>query len=261
MKNEDPVRESSLGHAPEALTLRDVWFRYERESDDVLRGLSLSLWEGEVLSIVGGNGAGKSTALRLAAGAISPLCGSVVVKGQKLKRGKNNWLYEGTLALLPQDVTTMFTQDTVEQELAGGTSPLLARLLPLKERHPYDLSGGEQQLLGIHKLLLRAPAILLLDEPTKGLDALACEMLTETLREYAAGGAAVLLVTHDTDFAASVSDRCALFFDGQAASPAPPREFFSRQYFYTTGMNRITRGIWPDVMTFSQAEKMVRERT
>ena len=119
----------------------------------------------------------------------------------------------------------------------------------LAEKHPYDLSGGEAQKCALAKILLSEPKILLLDEPTKGIDAHAKLMLKELLFRLKNDGVTVIMVTHDTEFAAIASDRCALFFDGEIISPTSPRRFFSGNDFYTTAASRISRGIFENAVT------------
>lgn len=116
-------------------------------------------------------------------------------------------------------------------------------------RHPFDLSGGEQQKAAIAKLLLRKPRILLLDEPTKGLDAEAKSSLASLLRRICESGAAVVMVTHDIEFAAEYSDECSLIFDGTVVSGGDPKTFFAGNNFYTTAANRMARGILPGAVT------------
>lgn len=244
-----PVPER-VADAPGAVAaeLREVWFRYGKDSPDVLRGLSLRLHRGELLAILGGNGAGKSTALGLLSGARAPWRGTVRA--------------EGRVAALPQDPRTLFLRKTVREELdaslpAGcadtqarlARAVALCRLAPLLERHPYDLSGGEMQRAALAMLLLQSPDILLLDEPTKGLDARFKRELAATLRTLARAGCAIALVSHDVEFCAAFCDRCVLLFDGAAAAGGTPREFFSGKLFYTTAASRISRGLVSGAVT------------
>lgn len=223
-----PERRPEAGE--QALCASELWFRYERDSEDVLRGIELHLCKGEILAVLGGNGAGKSTALRLLAGLLTPLRGSVTRAGRA--------------AYLPQDPQLLFTEKTVGAELSGSETErssviALCGLAGLLDRHPYDLSGGEQQRLAIAKLLLGEPDILLLDEPTKGMDAAFKRQLTGILRTLCAKGAAIVLVSHDVEFCAQIADRCALLFDGAIMAEGTPRMFFSGNRYYTTAASRI----------------------
>lgn len=240
-----PLPPEPTRHYPPApaVTAEELWFRYDRDGADVVRGLSLTLRRGELLALLGGNGAGKSTALALLAGLLAPQRGTV--------RGT------GRIGLLPQDPQTLFVRQTVREELtdaASGPETLretvaLCRLGGLLDRHPYDLSGGEQQRTALAKLLLTAPDVLLLDEPTKGLDAESKEQLAALLRELLDRGAAVLMVSHDLAFCARHAHRCALLFDGQLVAEGTPRRFFAGNRSYTTPADRMSRGLCDGAVT------------
>lgn len=239
-----------------ALEFTDVWFRYARELPDVLRGLDLTVYSGELFCILGGNGSGKTTALGCAAGLNRIYAGNIEVFGKKLKEYKNQSLYRGCLSMLPQDVQTMFLRNTVREELseAGGNGVELPYdLTSLTEKHPYDLSGGEQQLVALAKVLATKPKLLLLDEPTKGLDAYAKNGMIDVLKKLRESGVTIVAVTHDVEFAARCADRCALFFRGEITSIDTPAKFFAENTFYTTAANRMTRGYFDNVVTVDDA--------
>lgn len=235
----EPVQED-IGRGREkgetVLQGRELWFRYTEKGRDVLRGLDVSLKKGEILALLGGNGAGKSTLLKLLSGVLKPLRG-------KVKSGKGM-----RIAMLPQSPQALFTHDTVWEDLldsAGkdaGAASGMAGQMELSDRlqmHPFDLSGGELQRAAIGKLLLRKADILLLDEPTKGLDAYLKRELAALLHNLSGRGISILMVTHDLEFAASYADRCALLFDGQITSEDEPHAFFSGNRFYTTAAGLI----------------------
>ncbi|MEO4052600.1 energy-coupling factor transporter ATPase [Solibacillus sp. CAU 1738] len=237
------------------LEAKDVAFRYEKTATDIVHHLNLQVKRQEFLTIIGGNGTGKSTVLSLFAGLQKPYRGRILLYDKVLKNYRNKELYQKHLTLLPQDPKTLFVQKTVKQELedmakyhkvsvvkvAEKTEQF--QLTSLLERHPYDLSGGEQQKLALAKLLLMEPEILLLDEPTKGLDAHAKEELAAILKNLQAKGMTIIMVTHDIEFSAQHSTRCALLFDGNIVSEAEPRSFYIGNNFYTTAAHRIARGI------------------
>lgn len=219
------------------LEAENLWFSYDK-SNEVVRGLDLILHRGEFAAILGGNGAGKTTSLRLLAGLEKPLRGSVSRNGR--------------LALLTQNPQLMFRHSTVREDLYeispnGGDKYELAvrlcRLEGLLDRHPYDLSGGEVQRAALAKILLTEPDILLLDEPTKGLDAEFKRELSAILRKLCDIGKSILAVSHDVEFCAEYSDRCMLYFDGSVAAEGKPHEFFTGNSFYTTAANRMSRGV------------------
>lgn len=243
--------EPEYRRGEEVLKADGLWFRYEKDSPDVVKGLDLCLHKGEFLALLGGNGAGKSTALKLLSGLKKPYRGDVERRG--------------TIALLPQNPQTLFVKKTVredlfemlrgrgieksQQEAKVARAVRLCRLEELTERHPYDLSGGEQQRAALAKVLLVEPEILLMDEPTKGLDAEFKESLSEILRVLIAAGVGIIMVSHDVEFCAMHAHRCALFFDGNVVTHSSPREFFSGNSFYTTSANRMARSILPDAVT------------
>ncbi len=250
--------------SPPVLELKNLHFRYDRTEKDVLQNLSLTLHAGETLCVLGGNGSGKSTMLKVAAGLCKPYAGKISVLGKRMRELRGQELYRECLSLLPQDVQTVFLCNTVREELAdAGIAPdaLPFDLSHLQDTHPYDLSGGEQQLLALAKVLATKPKILLMDEPTKGLDAEKKAMLTEIMHMLKAQGVSILVVTHDVEFAALCADRCVLFFRGAAVSDALPRAFFAENNFYTTAARRMTRGYFDNAVTVRDVVALCRGET
>ena len=244
--------EQRHAYPPEAaITARDLWFKYEKDLPDVVKGLSLTVRRGEFLALLGGNGTGKTTSLKLLSGLLKPCRGELETVGR--------------LGVLPQNPQTLFVKKTVREDLfellKGRPLPraaqeeqvaravTLCRLEELLDRHPYDLSGGEQQRAALAKILLLEPDVLLLDEPTKGLDAGFKQTLAEILQRLLRRGVAVLMVSHDIEFCARYAHRCALFFDGTIVTEGPPRAFFSGNSFYTTAANRMARARLPGAVT------------
>lgn len=255
-----PTVEYSHSDCP-VLELRQVYFRYERDLPDILSDLNLTVYENELFCILGGNGSGKTTALSAAAGFLKPYSGSLRVFGKKLKDYKNHSLYDSCLALLPQDVQTLFLKNTVKEELADAGADLLELpfdLSPLYDKHPYDLSGGEQQLVALAKVLAAKPKLLLMDEPTKGLDSEKKLIFIEILKALKQKCVTIVVVTHDLEFTALSADRCALFFRGQIVSIGQPTEFFSENSFYTTAASRMTKGYYDRAVTVDQLTELCR---
>ena len=255
-----------------AVELRGVWFRYERDGADVLRGTTLTVPEGSLFAVVGGNGTGKSTMLRAICGVARPYRGKITVLGRRLKDRKRAELFRGGVAMLSQDPLNLMVKKTVRGDLeemldgrgltAGQRTAAvrevaaLTDIVPLLDAHPFDLSGGEVQRAALAKVLLNEPRLLLLDEPTKGLDAFFKEKLAALLRSLTARGTTVLMVSHDIEFCASYADRCALFFDGDAVTTNPPRRFFASNSFYTTAANRISRGLFENAVTVEEVVEL-----
>jgi energy-coupling factor transport system ATP-binding protein len=247
-----------------ALELKDVWFKYEKELPDVLKGLTVIIRKGEFLAILGGNGTGKTTALSIITGINKPYRGKVLLAGREYS-GQEEGLFNGLLGVLPQNPQALFVKKTVREDLLAMLKEKklskdenekrirrvsrLCRLDDLQERHPYDLSGGEQQRAALAKVLLLDPVILLLDEPTKGLDAEFKQIFAEILNQLHRRGVTIVMVSHDIEFCARYAGRCALFFDGGIVTAGPPRAFFSGNSFYTTASNRMARHLLPEAVT------------
>ena len=264
----DPAPVRSLPQSDPAIVLKNVWFRYERALPDVLRGAAMTVYAGEHYCILGGNGSGKTTTLNVISGLNKAYRGKVHIFGRPIASYRGQTLYRHNLAYLPQNPQTVFIRDTVRADLAElleahetDKSTREARIAsvaaqlgiePLLDRHPYDLSGGEQQKCALAKMLLTDPKLLLLDEPTKGLDPGAKYRLGTILAALRAQGMTILTVTHDVEFAAEYADRCALFFDGEILSADVPEVFFAENNFYTTAANRMARQLFPHAVTCAQ---------
>lgn len=250
------------------IELKDVYFRYEKKSEDILEGVNFSVHENEVLCILGGNGSGKTTLLNVLSNQAKPYRGKVLIRGKKINKYKANELFKHNLAVLPQDPQTVFIQKTLREDYEEMAKVLayseekmqskinyLAKILKLEdllEQHPYDLSGGEQQKAALAKVLLLEPKILLLDEPTKGIDAFAKESLLQIIQDLKAQGLTLIIVTHDVEFAARTSDRVGLFFNKSLLSLTRPHLFFSENNFYTTQASRMSRHLFKQAITREQ---------
>jgi|LSQX01.3.fsa_nt_gb energy-coupling factor transporter ATP-binding protein EcfA2/uncharacterized membrane protein len=247
------------------IEFNEVWFRYEKEAPDVVKGLSMKIYSGEFYAILGGNGTGKTTALSLISGINKPYRGTVKINGQELSKIGDRQLFNQMLGVLPQNPQAIFVKKTVREDLVEMLSEQkltkeekahrvrkiskLCRLDDLLSMHPYDLSGGEQQRAALAKVLLLEPKILLLDEPTKGLDAEFKQEFAKILHELLQKGVTILMVSHDIEFCARYAHRCAMFFDGNIVSWDVPRRFFSSNSFYTTAANRMARHKLPTAVT------------
>lgn len=266
-----------------AIEVKEVWFRYEKESADVIRDLSFQVKKGEFYAVVGGNGTGKSTTLSLLCRIRAPYRGKIILDGQDIRKFSDRELYNGYLGVLPQNPQSLFLKKTVLEDLysvIGGkkekTSPeypinmkkekaiegivSLTHLEGLLERHPYDLSGGEQQRLALAKVLLLRPKILLMDEPTKGMDAEYKEELGEILKKLQQHGITIFMISHDVEFVAEYADRVGLFFEGNIVTNKETREFFAGNSFYTTAANRMARQFFPGAVTGRDVVKCLKGR-
>ena len=254
----EPEEEPALPAVKDpALKLKEVWFRYEREAPDVLQGVGFSVPRGKLFAIVGGNGAGKSTLLKTICGICKPYRGTVEIMGKPVKAYRQRELYQHCLAMLPQDPKSLFVKKTVREDLEEmcreeakiAQVAETCQLLELLESHPYDLSGGEQQRAALAKVLLTQPQILLLDEPTKGLDSFFKVQFARILRKLMETGMTIVMVSHDVEFCAEYADTVSMFFDGQILTTNTPRRFFGQNSFYTTAANRMSRCVFRNAVT------------
>lgn len=244
------------------IELKNVYFTYDKNLPDVVRDFDVKISKGELFAILGGNGTGKSTVLSIISGLNKPYRGDVLINGQKLK--KISGLYRGVLGVMPQNPENLFVKKTIIEDLFEmlddekitkeeknkrvEVTARLCRIEELLQRHPYDISGGEKQRAALAKLLLKNPEILLLDEPTKGMDASFKIEFAEILGDLKKNGVTVLMVSHDIEFCAEFVDRCGLMFDGSLVSVGKPREFFAGKNFYTTAANRMAREVLPEAV-------------
>ena len=245
---------------------KEVWFRYEKDGRDIVKDLSLQVPKGELFCILGGNGTGKSTTLSLLSGIHRPYRGKILLKGKEIRKIRDKELFHRFLGVLPQNPQTLFVGNTVEEdlwEMFSERSPIRRKedrekiekvvgdtqIGHLLHMHPYDLSGGEQQRAALAKVLLLEPEILLLDEPTKGLDGFYKSRLAEIFQKLKEQGITIVMVSHDIEFCAAYGDTCTMFFDGGIVTACAAKEFFTGNSFYTTAANRMARQIFPDAVT------------
>ena len=265
--------DEAADSAESAASLSEVYFRYERNGKDVLRDCSVDIQKGEHFCLLGGNGSGKTTLLHIIAGILRPYAGSCRLFGKKLAAYRSGELANGITALLPQNPKDVFVTECVKEdwllackttvpeaereETVRKTAEMLGAM-HLADCHPYDLSGGEQQKAALVKVLLRKPKLLLLDEPTKGLDARYKEELLAVLKKLKDESVTVLTVTHDLDFAAVSADRVGLCFDGGVTAVKPTHEFFTENSFYTTAACRIAGKLFPGAITCEEIAEAVK---
>lgn len=256
-----PTTEKENRSENPVIEVKDLWFRYNKKDPDVLRDMNLKVYKGELYCLLGGNGTGKTTAMKILQGIISPQRGKVTTTGRT--------------AMLPQNPQALFSEITAADDLLAALSESgktdsekvrsveemlkLLEIAHLHDVHPYDLSGGEQQRLALGKVLLTDPEIILLDEPTKGLDPFFKITLAEILHRFTLRGITILMVSHDIEFCAEFGDRCAMFFDGNIVSEGKATEFFAGNNFYTTTANRIGREYFPNAVTWKEVAECIRK--
>lgn len=246
-KNPPVLRSYPVGKAYSdnpAVVMREVSFGYGENGEHVLRNLNLTVKKGEIFSLFGGNGAGKTTVLNLIADIIKPNRGKITVSS-----GENR------VFCIPQDPRLMFRFETVKSELMSvgdesGIVPVAEKcgIDHLFTRHPYDISGGEQQKLAIALLMLHNADVFMLDEPTKGLDAVSKRELANLLKNLKGEGKTFIIASHDVEFCASVSDSCGLLFDGSVITQAATREFVKDNIFFTTSARKTAKDVVPEAI-------------
>lgn len=226
-----------------AVELKNISFRYEKNADDILDSLSLKIPQGSVMALLGGNGAGKTTLSKIVLGIEKPYSGKVKING--------------SIAVLPQDAQALFASRTVREELdeMGADRDITAHVCSqmgishLLDSHPYDISGGEQQRVAIAKVLLCQKDIYFFDEPTKGMDSEFKQTFADVISTLKAMKKTVILISHDIEFCAKNVELCAMLFDKCISAVRPTREFFDGNRFYTTAANKISKGIISGAIT------------
>ncbi len=260
-----------------AIELRNVWFKYDKDLPDILKGTNFAVPKGKTFAVMGGNGTGKSTAMKAICRIVKPYRGRILIDGKKVESYSMAELFRGKLAMLPQDPKSLFVKTTVREELeemlgvkeaaryereveklGSENVPLDEKIkaiaqecdiLHLLDMHPYDLSGGEQQRTALAKVLLTDPQILILDEPTKGIDSFFKQQFAKILNRLKERGVTILMVSHDVEFCARYADIVGMFFDGDMITSNTPDKFFEQNSFYTTAANRMSRHIFRGAIT------------
>lgn len=260
--NHELIKKRSVNSFNEtAIELKNLKFKYEKNSKDIINNLCAKINRGEIYAILGGNGTGKTTALSLMCAQNIPYCGKVLINGTDINEYENPM--QCGICMLSQNPQTMFLKKTVKLDLYDTLPKSMSKeekeenfnkvvdlcsLNGLTDMHPYDLSGGEMQRAALAKILLLKPKIILLDEATKGLDAHFKIKLSEILLSLKNEGVTIVMVSHDIEFCAKYADRCALFFNGSIVSESTPETFFKNKTFYTTAAYRMSSDIIDDVI-------------
>jgi energy-coupling factor transport system ATP-binding protein len=226
-QSSSPARAGGSGWGPITGRVDSLVYRYD--TVPVLQGLSLALRRGQVTALMGRNGSGKTTLLKLIAGLLRPQRGLVT--------------HEGTAAYVPQDADSLLFAPTVDEELRGQSAEVIAPFRTWLHRYPRDLSSGERQQLAIALMGARAD-LLLLDEPTRGLDPSVKRALSAYLRTRAVAGASILVATHDVEWVARTADRVLLMADGEIYADGSPATVLSDSLVFATQISKLVGGGW-----------------
>lgn len=258
-------------HAPEqksAVRLKNLWFTYPG-GQEVLKDVNIDIKEGEFVAILGENGAGKSTMLRQLTGLLRPDRGTVEVLGKDVGRNGYKEIRRHT-AYLSQNPNDYLFQDTVEDELLftlknfgfkdkSAVDEMLERfhLARYRRVNPRDLSSGERQRVALASVLVMSPGLIILDEPTRGVDFRLKAELGRFLQQETAKGRTVIVVTHDVEFAAEYAARVVMMFSGRVVSDGGKHEVLGKSVFYSPQLGKMCRGICDGVLTFSEARDRI----
>mgnify|MGYP003289733816 CR=1 FL=1 len=273
------------GNKDALIEMKGIYFAYERENL-ILKNVDFDLIKGDFLSLIGGNGVGKSTFLQLLVGILKPIKGKVKYrKGIKLAYvhqnpmihfSKDNVKEEFLESILESDLliknNQSLSKENYEKLLKLSNEDFIASetlnglkfdsidfnfkelieffdITDLIDKHPYDCSGGEQQKIAIVKALLQNADVLVLDEPTKGLDPLSSKALAEILNSLRDNGLTIIMTSHDLDFVANNCKRCLMLFDKDIQIDDDPKVIFAENNFYTTFVNRMVKDYVPEIVT------------
>ena len=267
------------------IRMKGIYFAYEKENL-ILKNVDFDLNDGDFVSLIGGNGVGKSTFLQLLVGILKPIKGKLKYrKGVRLA-----YVHQNPMIHFSKDnVREEFLESIIESNLLDGSDvdfskEIYENLLKLSkeefiesdvlnslkfdsigfkfkdlieffgiseliDKHPYDCSGGEQQKIVIVKALLQNTDVLVLDEPTKGLDPISSKALAEILNSLRDNGLTILMTSHDLDFVANNCKRCLMLFDKDIQIDDNPKVIFAENNFYTTFVNRMVKDYVPEIVT------------
>lgn len=254
----------------ELIRVKNLNFSYTN-NNPIFNGIDLSLKEKEFLCILGNNGAGKSTLLKLLCGSLKPNSGEMLVLNQNPLCIKKNALPK-MIGYLSQNPNDYLFNDSVAEEVSyvlrnlnmpnEGLVNQLVEFMGLsnqKNINPRDLSTGQRQRVALAAVLASQPQILLLDEPTRGLDLNLKRSLGEKLCDLNQQGKTILLVTQDVDFAAEYAQRIVLLFNGEIVADGSKQEVLKNELFYSSSMSRLFQGFHEGVICFEQARRLINE--
>ncbi len=248
------------GRRPVVAIVRDLRLRIG--SIDALRGVSFELRAGEILALMGRNGAGKTSLLRALAGLAQPQAGQILFARDDHRDGRDRYRW---LAFVAQNPASMLYHNSVAREVkdvlegtrrTGSVDDALNEWMLGDKRdiHPADLSVGERQRAALAAMLVGNPELVLLDEPTRGMDTETKELLIRNLRRRSSAGACVVVASHDVELAARCADRVVLLADGEVIADGPAGEVLSESMTFSTQANKLLGG---SVLTVEDALRVV----
>ena len=270
VKPERPATAAAPTAPVPVIEVENLWFSYP-ESGEVLHGVNLKVNSGEFVALMGENAAGKTTLLKHLVGLLKPDRGRVLVLGQDTRR-TNPQALACSVGYLSQNPNDYLFQPTVADELqftltnlglpgSGSIDRTLEKLAleSFRAINPRDLSSGERQRVALASVMVAGPKLLVLDEPTRGLDYALKERLGKLLQGIAGEGTTVLVVTHDVEFAAEYASRTVLLFDGRLAADGPKHQMLGGSMFYAPQISRLFRQIDDSVLTFREGLSKLRQ--
>lgn len=262
------VHVEDLREQNSVVSLKNVWFTYPG-GQEVLKDASLDIREGEFVAILGENGAGKSTLLKHMIGMLKPGRGKVHVLGKDISKNGYKEIRRFT-AYLSQNPNDYLFQDTVEDELLftlknfaltdiSVVDEMLEKfhLSRYRKTNPRDLSSGERQRVALASVLVTRPRLIILDEPTRGVDFRLKADLGKFLQKEAEKGSTVIVVTHDVEFAAEFAAKVAMMFSGRIVSDGEKHEVLGKSIFYSPQIGKMCMGICEGILTFAEAKEII----
>lgn len=254
--------ENNKNEVPE-ISIKNLWYSYDN-TEYALKGINLDIFKGQFTAILGQNGAGKSTLVKNINGLLKPVRGHVEVRGQSTK-GKNVYELSQTIGYLAQNPDNYLLNDTVEEEIRFTLNNFkrdwsrdidsllkLFRIEQYKKSNPRDLSTGEKQRVALASVLSVFPRVLILDEPTRGMDYDKKNSLGELLLDLKKQDITIILITHDIEFAAEFCDRAVILFDGEIVASGTKDDVLKNNLYYSSQVSKLFHGI-KDVVTFDRA--------
>lgn len=255
MIKKDGMLRKELAFKPQkeqcVINIKKVSFIYD-SGNQALRNISLEINKGEFLGVMGQNGSGKSTLLKVISGLLEPTKGKVSIEGKVgyLSQNPNDYLFSHSVY---EELKSTLDINKIKDYTRINDILNQLNLDHLKEINPRDLSGGEKQRVALASIMVLEPEIILLDEPTRGLDRKLKDALGNILKAYQEKGKTIIIITHDTEFVAKFCTKACMVFDGTIIQVGCKYEVFSSGIYYTTQMNKLFNGYIDNILTIEDA--------